>query len=170
MYTLSIENFCNSKSLNISSGIYIVRKKKEILYVGISQNILDRWFGLRGRMIKNIYDEWVSYDAISNEIIKNMPKSLGWNIDLWSIEEGSRFFDNPTTELREIETEFIVVLEPKINYIGNTINEYSNNKVKQYFDYIKNNKEKIIHIAKNRSNKCQSLFITDIPQDDDIPF
>ena len=85
MITMTFSKFTNPDNFPDDDDIelYVLRKSKKILYIGISEsNVWNRWFGNRGRMYKNAGGYWNGSDTTSISIIQNMPASLRWNIDL----------------------------------------------------------------------------------------
>jgi len=179
MYTLPFEKFIDPDYFPESKIVlYVVREKEHIYYVGISKtNVWYRWFGANGRMVKNIYDKWISYDSIGNHIIQNMPKSYKWDIDLWTAEESNQFLDSSSTNLKDIESEMISAVLPSINFIGNSrdySNENDSHKLDKYLEYIKSHQEKILKRSKIRTSKNElnlsEMDMMEIPPEDDIPF
>jgi hypothetical protein len=180
MYTLSFEKFVDPDYFpDDKIVLYVVREKENIYYVGISKtNVWYRWFGANGRMVKNVYDEWISYDSIGSHIIQNMPKSYKWDIDLWTVEESNQFLDSSSANLKDIESEMISAILPSINFIGNSRdyrNEYNGHKVDKYLEYIKSHQEKIVKQSEIRAEAKkidfgESEFMAELPPEDDIPF
>ncbi len=170
MYTLQFNDFMDADKFPSGNLVlYVVRNKSNILYVGISKSgIWNRWFGSRGRLTKNIYDEWLYTDSISSFIVKNMPQSLKYSIDLWTIEECRDFLSITDTHLRDVENSMIADLFPSINFINNTRSNFPVGiKVKEYMTYIKLHKQ----IYKNKV--LQSTFSSSnglILPEEEIPF
>lgn len=179
MYTLSFEKFTDPDYLPDEKVVlYVVRDNDKIFYVGISKaNVWYRWFGANGRMVKNVYDEWISYDSIGNHIIRNMPKSFMWNIDLWTADECVAFLGSSSTNLKDIENELMAALLPEINYIGNSrefTSEYNSYKLNEYLEYVKSHQEKIAKRSELRAASkaidLSDIDIMELPPEDDIPF
>lgn len=178
MHTLSFEKFTNLDYYPIGNIVlYVVRENNKILYVGISNaGVYNRWFGSQGRMTKNIYDEWVTYDMIGNLIVDNMPKSFKWSIDLWTLGEVSGFLGSSSADLKCIENELICALLPSTNVIGNSkdyINKYVGSRTKEYLAYVKSHKEKTEKKSVIKARKIIKAgkidFMTLMPEDE-IPF
>jgi hypothetical protein len=171
MYTLQFKEFLNpDKFPHDNITLYILRDGKKVLYVGISKaNVWNRWFGSFGRMHKNIYGEWITSDSISIHIVGNMPKSLDFEIDLWTLDESIIFLGSKSGDLESVENEMIVALLPQFNYVGNFHNGvHEGYKITEYLQYTKDHQSKI----KNRANIFRA-----VPEDtsetlieDDIPF
>ena len=179
MYTLSFEKFMDPDNLSYDNVVlYVVRNNDEIFYVGISKvNVWYRWFGANGRMIKNVYNEWISYDSIGNHIIRNMPKSFIWDVDLWTANECVTFLSSSNTDLKDIENEMISALLPKINLTGNSkdfTSEYDGYRLKDYLEYLKNHQEKIAKRSELRAASKEidlsEIDFMELPPEDDIPF
>ena len=67
--------------------LYVLKNEK-IIYIGISRDIYERWFGWRGRMP----DKKVAMDTVARTVIENMPSSLEWRIELWTLEDCLIFY------------------------------------------------------------------------------
>ena len=169
MYTLSFEKFTNPGNMPKDNIVlYVVRNKKNILYVGMSRaNVWNRWFGYSGRITKNIYNELVYHDAISMMIVNGLPDSNKWSIDLWTKEECASFLGCKSDDLRSVESELIASLLPKINVIGNSVYDFTckGDRVYQYFEYIRNNRQKATKEKKPEIIKWTGEILpeTDIP-------
>lgn len=159
MITLTFKDFSNPENFpdNVGIELYVLRNKQEFLYVGISKsNVWNRWFGSRGRMWK-VFDRngnhigWNSTGYVGITIIKEMPESLLWEIDLWSLKECVEFLGIPFIEdfplikssqfghiydIKEIEPKFISKLSTKLNSIYNS-NSFPDNDFKEkYFSLL----------------------------------
>jgi hypothetical protein len=179
MYTLSFKKFTDPDYFpNEKVVLYVIRDNDQVFYVGISKaNVWYRWFGANGRMVKNIYEEWVSYDSIGNHIIRNMPKSFRWNVDLWVADETIAFLGSSNTDLKDIENEMISALWPSINSIGNSrefAGQHQGYKLKGYLEYVKNHREKIVKHSELRTASkkidLSEIDIMELPPEDEIPF
>lgn len=175
MYTLSFKKFMEPENFpNDRIELYVIRDGNKVFYVGISKaNVWNRWFGGYGRMQKNIYGEWVTHDSISNAVLKNMPKSLKWSVDLWVASECAIFLGSLSKDLMDIENQMIVALLPKINVTGNSKefeDRYNGYRIKDYISYIKSNRSKIAKRTKT-VKKNNVIDIVSLPMEDDtIPF
>lgn len=179
MHTLSFEKFTDPDYFPDGKiALYVVRDNEQIFYVGISKaSVWYRWFGANGRMIKNVYNEWISYDSIGNLIIRNMPESFTWNIDLWTADEAVTFLNSSSTNLKDIENEMISALLPSINLIGNSrefTSEYEGVRLKDYLEYVNQHQEKIVKQSEVRAEAkkidLSELELLELPPEDDIPF
>jgi hypothetical protein len=170
MYTLKFESFIDPENYPVDRIVlYVVRDGSTVLYVGVSKsNVWGRWFGSYGRMQKNFYDEWVARDSIATHIVRNMPMSLSFEVDLWAIAESIDFLGSQSADLDIVENEMIVALLPKFNYIGNSPGRnYEGYKAKEYLQYIQGHQSAI----KNKTSRPPvELDSESIPTEDDIPF
>src|ERR1051325_9320240 len=92
MIELTFHEFHEQKYQQQQFCLYVVKNANEnILYVGISTNdIWERWFGWGGHMTwdgKIIYGE----SPIGVKIETHLPDSLGWKIQLWTLEDCIKF-------------------------------------------------------------------------------
>ena len=137
MITMTFSKFANPDNFPDDDDIelYVLRNSKKILYIGISEsNVWNRWFGNRGRMYKNAGGHWNGSDTTSISIIQNMPASLRWNIDLWTLKDCLSFLgikyisknDFPNDwcfypngfgryTIKDVEPKFIANLMPEYN-------------------------------------------------------
>ena len=145
------ENFPDEKGLEL----YVLREKQNILYIGISQrNVWNRWFGNRGRMWKGVGGSWGSGDHVGICIIENMPLSLNWEIDLWTLKECLTYLewdyfhkDGFTGEffkrqdgffpftIKDVEPELIYTLSPAYNMTYNN-GHFEEDNISRYFEFI----------------------------------
>lgn len=143
MLTMSFSKFTDPNNFPDDAGIelYVLRKNKKFLYIGISEsNVWNRWFGSRGRMYKNAGGYWNGSDTTSISIIENMPASFRWNIDLWTLKDCLSFLeiehisknDFPSDwcfypsgfgryTIKDVEPEFIHKLLPEYNGTYNNV-------------------------------------------------
>jgi hypothetical protein len=107
--------------------LYVVKNSVNILYIGISQvGIWGRWFGHFGRMQRSYDGLWNPTDSVSQEIVENLPASLDWTIELWTVKDLSLFFEdnnplrlsNPRA-IKYYEPRMIQKLKPTLNSIYN---------------------------------------------------
>ncbi len=128
MITITFQSFFEGKWVdrdNERYELYVVRNHKDILYIGISQSdIWDRWFGGFGRMKKNAGGYWYSTDTIGRNIIENMPDSLNWSIELWTLEDCIKLFGDKIkkmgfsierSDIKDYEKLMIQELWPELN-------------------------------------------------------
>jgi hypothetical protein len=95
-------------------NLYIIWKRRKALYVGISKSgVWSRWFGRRGRLYK-LGQSWAAEDTIGEVVIKNMPASLKWKVEL-------RYYGILNNEdLRYNEMRLIGELHPSYNSTYNS--------------------------------------------------
>jgi len=163
MITYKIKEFLNSeKEIDYTDNeleIYVVRNDSEILYVGMaSYGIYRRWFIDPGHHLY-INDSNIPIrgnSKIGNKIIDNLPQSMKWTIDLWSIKDLLLFFNKDyriennkirincfytgqdfTCSLKYMEGYVIVYLNPILNITGNnSVKEYRQNNFQIYKNYV----------------------------------
>lgn len=117
MLKLSFAKFMNLEDFPDHAGyeLYIVKGARKTLYIGISQrNIWNRWFYSGKCHMFQIYDgSWNGNTSIGVEVAKNMPKSLKWKIELWTLEDCQVFLIKDTRELGWLPGRFdITDIEP----------------------------------------------------------
>lgn len=139
--------------------VYVVRNNEEILYVGMAKHgIYRRWFIDPGHHIylnKNNLPIR-GYSKIGNRIMDDLPRSMDWEIDLWSIKDLLLFFNKDyrienkkmridcfytgldfECSLKYIEGYLIVYLNPLLNIIGNnSVREYKHRNFQYYKEYV----------------------------------
>lgn len=106
--------------------LYVIKNGcADILYIGIStNNVWERWFGWGGHITwdgKVIYGE----SPVGMKIENDLPDSLNWKIQLWSLKDCLEFCNNelPTDiseiTIHHIEPIMIRKLCPALNAIYN---------------------------------------------------
>lgn len=141
MLTMTFEQFYNGDYDDDDANLYVVRYKSEFYYIGISNiSIWDRWFNYRMCYDNNL--GWISLtgDTISRKIISNMPNSMNWNIDLWTLEECNDYLQLNRSNIKRVEPFFIGGLKPSCNYTYYDFNPNhipENGYKNRYFEYIK---------------------------------
>ncbi len=102
MLTLGFDQFMEGKypdDFQMPFQMYVLRDMIKTLYVGIStRNVWNRWFSDRGHMTQNVDGRWFGISAIGQHVVENMPSSLQYVIDLWTLQDGLSTFE---TELRQ---------------------------------------------------------------------
>jgi hypothetical protein len=68
-------------------NLYIIRRKRQTLYVGISRaGVWRRWFSSRGSHMAQAGTRenswWIGQSEIGNIVASNLPGSLGWTVEL----------------------------------------------------------------------------------------
>lgn len=142
LITLTFSEFANPDNFpdDLEVELYVLREGDGFLYIGISQrNVWNRWFGNFGRMQKGHDGGWIAHDSVGAAIVRNLPASLRWEIDLWGIEECLQYlgwdyfykdgFDNECFRFRDgfarhsiekVEVALINRLRPAYNVTHNT--------------------------------------------------
>ena len=126
MLNLSFHEFMIGDYPDQDLHLYVVRTYNEVLYVGIStSNIWNRWFSARNaHMVQVVGSSWIGNSAIGQAVCENMPESLEWTIELWSLEDCAGFLDDKMfskgrLNIRDVEPLMIQKLLPKLNVIYN---------------------------------------------------
>jgi len=106
---LTFDKFAKGDYDEGERNLYIVWRRQQCLYVGVSRaNIWNRWFsrGIQSHIF-NVGGHWrVDYSStMGRVIIRNLPASLSWKIELRHI----------TQDLREAEEKLIYQLRPLFN-------------------------------------------------------
>jgi hypothetical protein len=164
MLTLSFKDFAEpSTDLGEDHEMYVLRNDDDILYVGISvSGIWTRWFNNPSSHM-NYYEGGLivgKFSTVGQMVEQNLPDSLSWKMDLWSVQDGLHFLEVDgnypgihmgkeyliTPELRDnswvsradikiIESWFIRLLHPEYNVSEN--NMLRNEKFyKKYFKFV----------------------------------
>ena len=105
--------------------LYVVRKKTQVLYVGISEsNIWNRWFyGNRGHVQTNIYGELMGRSSVGNAVTEE-PQAC--SIELLTLSECIEYcrdishFKINRCDIKDVEPAMIFKLKPTLNVIFNT--------------------------------------------------
>jgi hypothetical protein len=130
MDTLTFEKFMSGDYPDDDYSIYIVRYNAEVLYIGISRdNIYNRWFTADYSHITKFANGALRGNStIGQVIVGNLPNSLQWSIDLWSIDDCIKLlgdkspckseYDN--NALDKLERYLISELNPLFNVTHNT--------------------------------------------------
>jgi len=147
MLTLTFAEFAEGSKFPDDFGrnyrLYVVRKGKNILYVGISEDhIWNRWFGggTSHMWFAQKYSgtleggSWQGNSRIGIEIQHNFPKSNKWLFDFWTLKEALDFMKTDyiyneeynafiigihRLSIKDVEPEMINFLSPKFNVIYN---------------------------------------------------
>jgi hypothetical protein len=126
MIELNFVEFHDQNYVDQGFCLYIVKNEIEgILYIGISTNdIWERWFGWGGHMTwdgKVIYGE----SLIAKRIESQLPDSLKWIIQLWTLEDCWEFCRHELppnlaeVTVHDVEPIMIRKLSPALNAIYN---------------------------------------------------
>lgn len=124
MISLSFKQFMSGEYTTRGyHELYVLRNKEDILYIGISQNISWRWFGgLSSHLMQNIYGEWIYNSTAGEVVVRNMPESLDWTIELWTLRDCVRFLGGKIRKwkltyrgINIIEPYMIMRLKPLLN-------------------------------------------------------
>ena len=102
-----------------SFKLYVLSDSSDnCLYVGISTaNIWNRWFNNTFSHIgTNIYKELFGNSNVGLYVVANIPKSLDWNIHLYSLIDCRRLLnDKRKMPIHEVEPRIIKKLRPSMN-------------------------------------------------------
>lgn len=80
---MTFEEFIEGNFPEDDYSLYIVWRGAECLYIGISKdNIWNRWFSRNGCHIRMTDNHMIGNSIIGREIVKNLPQSLQWTIEL----------------------------------------------------------------------------------------
>lgn len=84
MPTYTLAEFLAGKADEGNCDLYAVFNGAECLYVGSATvGIYYRWVGTRGHLQKNVQGEWSGISTLGLEITNNLPRSLGWRIEMY---------------------------------------------------------------------------------------
>ena len=122
MIELNFKQFHEQQYRENRYELYVLKNETgNILYVGISKrDIWERWFGWGGHMTWDgdvIYGE----SPIGVKIKNNMPDSLNWKIQLWTLKDCLRICRNelsstaPEITIHDVEPIMIQKLSPVLN-------------------------------------------------------
>lgn len=106
--------------------LYIMKNGlEETLYIGISnQNIWNRWFGWNGHIMEGP-NYLVGESAVGRKVVDNLPDSLGWKIQLWTLDDCVEFCTSELLHSKDkytikmLEPIMIQKLRPSLNSIYN---------------------------------------------------
>ena len=125
MISLTFEQFQNGDyEDNANHELYIVKDNKSVLYVGISsRGIWNRWFGKLDPHIGRNYEGKAYHGTnLGRAILNNLPRSLAWTIELWTIDDCTDFLGYELDEhakafvkIRFFESMMIRELKPSLN-------------------------------------------------------
>ena len=83
---LRFKDFADRNYKEKNECLYIIKdENKTILYIGISRwNIWSRWFGnYKCHFMENGDGRYMAISNIAGEIVRHLPKSMDWIIELW---------------------------------------------------------------------------------------
>lgn len=122
MIELSFKDFHEQKYYDEGYSLYVIKNGLgDILYAGISiVDVWSRWFGWGGHMTWDgnvIYGE----SPVGVKIENNLPNSLNWKIQLWTLEDCLLFCRNELLgnaleiTIHDVEPIMIQKLSPVLN-------------------------------------------------------
>lgn len=123
MITLTFEQFMKGDYDNRGEfhELYVLKGEGCVLYVGISTvGIWQRWFDYPNSHIALYGSKGMNYRSAAGEaVVKCLPESLNWSIELWTQQDCLKFLDNQDLhDLRSIEGWMIDRLRPALNTEG----------------------------------------------------
>jgi len=123
MQKLTMQKFINGDYTEKGESLYMVRDGETLLYIGISKaNIANRWLGYRGHVYRNHNGELTGTSTIGQVVADNMPESLTWTMELWTVNDCIAYLDDKTPKSRELESlerSLIQELTPLFNTVHN---------------------------------------------------
>jgi hypothetical protein len=120
MLKMTLKKFFETDIDEGNRELYILKKDKRILYIGISERgIWNRWFGaMSGHMPRNGWGEFFPGSQAGRAVIENFPKSWEWQIELWAIKDCCKFLAIPYNErftIKHVEPLMVEKLRPELN-------------------------------------------------------
>ena len=126
MKTIKFNDFMNSDYEEDNEQLYIIRSDK-VLYIGKAfLGIHYRWFGSgTSHILKRYNGTYFGNSAIGTEIINNLPTSMDWEIDMYTVDECSDFVHKhfPYYKMFDIDIAEISLIreyKPLLNVIHNS--------------------------------------------------
>lgn len=119
---MTLKKFFESDVDEGAHELYILRKGRRILYIGISERgVWNRWFGnLSAHMLRNGWGEFYPSSQAGRAVIENFPKSWSWTLELWTIKDCTDFLSIPYHErmtIHYVEPLMIRKLKPSLNTV-----------------------------------------------------
>ena len=126
MKKYTLDQFINHETDEGDYRIYAIFDGEDCLYVGkASLGVWARWFGRGGHIQKNIAGKWFGTSPIGKKIVKNIPTSLKWVIEMHTVKDCKNdilTFVCPHFKRLDIDSAEIALIKkyrPKLNIIYN---------------------------------------------------
>lgn len=162
MISVKFKDFYRRNYQDRGYHLYVViRNNTDILYIGISQwSIYERWFGSGfSHMFLDDQGRLHGLSSIGEMIVDNLPGSLNWAIELWTMKDCYKFLKKDlqntnykNLDLRVLEEQMIRKLQPVYNSMLN----YDNPKAKIYHHFTEEELDKAYDEIFNKGRKKNS--------------